>query len=136
MGFVSYELAMKLRFIGYNIPGRLYARFSETPDLFEDSAVKDWNTIFQKSTDSGTLKMCTAPTFDEVQRWLRNEKHIHIMLDCIGAKNWKPTVQDMYGDNDYVLEGKESRIGFNGFDSYEIALEVAINDIINKLVKA
>jgi hypothetical protein len=136
MEFVSFETAMKMRSLGYNVPGRLWShvKYDDSNELFKDSAINDWNTMFKNVP--GHEYMCTAPTLEEAQRWLRNVKGIHIMLDCIGAENWKPTVQEMYGAKDYVIEGTESRMGFNGFDSYEIALEVAINDVVNKLVEA
>ena len=136
MEFVSFETAMKMRSLRYNVPGRLWIgpKYKEVQELLEDSTIKDWNTMFVNNPENE--HMCTAPTLDEAQKWLRDVKGIHIMLDCIGAMNWKPTVQDMYRDNDYVLEGEESRMGFNGFDSYEIALETAINDVVNKLSEA
>ena len=134
--FVNFETAMKMRSIRYNVPGRLWSmsKYEGGAELFEESAVKDWNTMFENAP--GNEYMCTAPTLEEAQRWLRDVKGIHIMLDCIGAKNWKPTVQDMYGEKDYVIEGEESRMGFNGFDSYEIALDIAIKDVVNKLCEA
>lgn len=73
---------------------------------------------------------CTAPTQQMAMRWLRENHHIHIMVDCLGSSNYLPTIQITNSSKDVTVEGSESRIGGNGFDTYEEAVESALQYVL------
>ena len=75
-----------------------------------------------------------APTLQMAMKWLREIHNLHIMIDCIGAKNYIPTIQFTYFGKDIVVESKTSKIGGNGFDSYELACEAAIKYCLENLI--
>ena len=49
-----------------------------------------------------------------------------IITNELGSSNYLPTIQITNSSKDIVVEGSESRIGGNGFDTYEEAVEHAL----------
>lgn len=76
--------------------------------------------------DYNMIKAYPYITQQMAMRWLREKHHIHIMIDCLGSSNYLPTIQITNSSKDIVVEGSESRIGGNGFDTYEEAVEHAL----------
>ena len=76
----------------------------------------------------------TIPPLQMAMKWLREEHSIHIKIDCIGAKNYIPTIQFIYSGKDIVVESNTSKIGGNGFDSNEEACEAAIKYCLENLI--
>ena len=75
-----------------------------------------------------------APTIQMAMKWLRKVHKIHIMADCIGSENYISTIQFTHNSQDIMIEGKKSKIGGNGFDSYEEACEAAIKYCLENLI--
>lgn len=73
-------------------------------------------------------------TLQSAMKWLREAHNLNIMIDCVGSRNYIPTIQFMDNGKDITIEGKDSRIGGNGFDSYEDACEAAIKYCLKNLV--
>ena len=79
-------------------------------------------------------KVWAAPTLWVTMKWLREKHNIHIMIDCIGSKNYLPTAQYTNNSKDITIEGNESKIGGRGMDSYEEACETAIKYCLKNLI--
>lgn len=77
---------------------------------------------------------CSAPTLQMAMKWLRNQHNLHIMVDCIGSKNYMPTIQFIRNSKDIKVESDENKIGGNGFDSFEEACESAIKYCLENLI--
>lgn len=101
--------------------------------------VKGWrgDTIVDISKNGRYLKTeiditdsINCPTQQMAMRWLREKHHIHIMVDCLGSSNYLPTIQITNSSKDVAVEGSESRIGGNGFDTYEEAVESALQYVL------
>jgi len=75
-----------------------------------------------------------APTLQTAMKWLRNQHNLHIMVDCIGSKNYMPTVQFICNSKDIKVESDKNKIGGNGFDSFEEACESTIKYCLEKLI--
>ena len=79
-------------------------------------------------------KVWAAPTLWAVMKWLREVHNLHIMVDCIGAENYIPTIQFTRNSKDIEIKSKISKIGGNGFDSNEQAIDAAINYCLENLI--
>jgi len=67
-----------------------------------------------------------CPTIQAVCRWLREEHFIHIMVDCLGRKNYLPTIQMTNSDVDKVMS--------DSFDTFEEAMETAIEYCLTEII--
>lgn len=122
--FVSPKLARLLERCGYKEACvRQYAYDNAVIDGFIDPDIH--------CMGKGSV-LC--PTIQAVCRWLREEHFIHIMVDCLGRKNYLPTVQMTKSDVDKVINGNESKIGGNGFDTFEEAMETAILYCLTEII--
>lgn len=74
------------------------------------------------------------PTLQMAIKWLRNQHNLHIMVDCIGSKNYMPTIQFIRNSKDIKVESDKNKIGGRGFDSFEDACEAAIKYCIENLI--
>lgn len=86
------------------------------------------------SYPSETQEWYSAPTLQMVMKWLREVHGFHIMVDCIGSENYMPTIQFIHTSKDIDIKSKTSKIGGNGFDSYEQACEEAIKYCLENLI--
>ena len=76
----------------------------------------------------------TIPTLQMAMKWLREVHNLHIMVDCIGAENYMPTIQFTRNGKDIEIKSKISKIGGNGFDSYEQAIDASIKYCLENLI--
>lgn len=120
--YVSYDTAKQLKEVGYPQNGHCHCFETRHRTWFYN------NDPHMKYTYD-------CPTLDEAARWLINKKALHIMVDCIGKKNWVSTVQNMDSFEDWKIEGDVSKVGGRGHDSYEIVMEKAILKSIELLKK-
>ena len=125
--YVSFEVAKLLKEKGFD--AELLACY--TPDgLFARSyGIK---TYTNKSEDPAVR--CVCPTLQMAMKWLRKIHNLHIIVDCIGTENYMPTIQFTRNSKDIEIKSKTSKIGGNGFDSYEEACEAAIKYCLENLI--
>lgn len=97
--------------------------------LMEKGYIGATNTYFGK--DDINVKQITLQS---AMKWLREVHNLHIMVDCIGAENYMPTIQFTRNSKDIEIKSKISKIGGNGFDSYEEACETAIKYCLENLI--
>lgn len=85
-------------------------------------------TTREKAIEQCPPIIIDAPRYTEVVDWFRDMKNINIVVDFIGERNWLPTIQfvDLSVSEDIIVEGSETKIGGNGFDSFEKAVNAAI----------
>lgn len=92
---------------------------------------KNWNKKY--STNKNKI-MCSAPTQAALQKWLREEHNIHIVIDTtpsydsINGSKWKSTLYEPFTKLKWIT-GK-----YNIANSYEEALEDALYEGL-KLIK-
>lgn len=119
--FVPYEVAVKLKEKGY--PQRCCGEY----DMIGACYVKDGR--FYKDGCIAPVENCfTAPRIDQVLKWLREEKNIHIEIRLFTCG---------YGYDIYKIYPKE-RIVWSGTLEYETFEQAAIRGIeytINKLIQ-
>ena len=84
--FVPYELAVKLKEKGLNIPFYFFYRTDENGEFIHHALVANPLVYCEKIDDEVVI----APTISQVLKWLREEKKIHIMVDI-----WKVNVDDI-----------------------------------------
>lgn len=108
---VGYDVAKLAKEKGFDVPTFGYYRI-DTKDWYRTDVYDDWN--------DSTIRY-SAPTQSLLQRWLREEKGIHIIID--GGFQWGvEDLQRHFMDRDIQVE-----IGaFGLFDTYEEALHDAL----------
>lgn len=126
--FVSFETAKLLKEEGFDEECRaFYVKSKECGiELFPSSRSYNYN--------DDDYPRISAPTLQLAMKWLREVHNFHIMVDCIGAENYIPTIQFTWSSQDIEIKSKTSKIGGNGFDSYEQACEAAIKYCLENLI--
>lgn len=74
--FVTFEIAKKLKDLGFNIPFFFFYR-TDDDDKFIHHAMVNNPLIYGESIDD---EVVIAPTVSQVLKWLRDEKKLHIMI--------------------------------------------------------
>lgn len=121
--YVSLEMAKRLAKCGFNWPVRGF--YDWKGSLCTKCPVEaNYNIDY-----NGADPWYSAPTIEVVNKWLRDEKRYHIMIDCHGTKNWLPTVQHMVSAKDYELH--PTGYEFEGYESYDDAMEASINKALD-----
>lgn len=110
--FVPYELAVKLKEKGY--PQRCIGEF----DMIGACYVKD-GRLYEDGCIAPVENCFTAPRIDQVLKWLREEKNIHIEIKLFTCG---------YGFDIYKIHPKE-RIVWSGTLEYETFEQAAIRGI-------
>jgi hypothetical protein len=112
--FVSYEIALKLKELGYNEPCLTYY-YELTSNLRTHLAIDIRNAW----TYSGNKKLgfTLAPLYQQVFKWLRNKYDINFSINTIYSKYNENTSKKYSGviDNKTVF----TNVGF--YDTYEEA---------------
>lgn len=75
MEFVNFELAKKLKDLGYNVP---FFFFYRTDDQLIHHAVVGQPLVYGKYVDN---EVVIAPTISQVLNWLEVEKQIYILVE-------------------------------------------------------
>lgn len=142
--YVSYDLAIRLKKAGFNLPCSHYYTKENTTDDYvwiTTSAFtpEDWNSGRNKEPDF--LKpLCSAPTLAQAQKWLREAKHVHVWVysefkqgDKPESVRWYFTSQPLY----YIRVQTISKVHGANFPTYESALsagiEAALDILTNKI---
>ena len=121
--FVSYEIALKLKNLGFDEPCITYY-FELTSNLRTHLAIDIRNAW----TYSGNKKLgfTLAPLYQQVFKWLRNKYDIDISINTIYSKYNENTSKKYSGviDNKTVF----TNVGF--YDTYEEAELECLNKLI------
>lgn len=122
MDFVNFDFAKKLKYKGYP---HGYNRFGYRPIYSDEYTIKYISNIgaYEKGYYGENIP---CPTIDEVLKWLRNEKKIHIVIQASFNEGYWWEVIDF---NREVPE-----YGDNEFDSYEQAAIAGIEYVIDNLI--
>lgn len=140
--YVSFETAKLLKekgFVGSGMIGITCGAYSESAYErgcgIETESGKEVGLVYDDLDNTELANdEYLRPTQAVAMKWLREIKALHIMVDCIGSKNYLPIVQNTGNSHDYKVEAKHSKIGGNGFDSYEQACEAGIKYCLENLV--
>ena len=132
--FVTHEQAIKLKELGFDWDcnhyyenGKLYEGVvdeDEDPDINSDYPTTYGNYNFTKQT-------CSAPTLAQVQKWLREVKHIDIDIDSVYHR-LDTGDKVMYGLRIGVQRTFQKEFYLN-HDTYEQALSSGIDTALKIL---
>lgn len=137
--FVPFDLAVKLKDKGFNIPFYFYYRTDD--ELLHHAHITNPLVYGDKVDD----EVIIAPTISQVLKWLRGEKKIHIE-PCILADAdtdadgkvineftyWSFSIMSIAtGDMIYF---EYERIDFRRFDTYEHAAIAGIEYVLDNLI--
>lgn len=117
--YVSYEIAKKLKENGFREP--CFSHFTNTGTVWNCRDMEDFNSY-------EWLDVYSRPTLWQAQKWLRNEKGIHIEIYVNIKGTWNSKVINL-NDSATALSGSITR------DSYEEALSAGIEaalEILNE----
>ena len=117
--YVSFETAKLLKEKGFDEPCVYVYRHDGSEDIWD--------------ADKEVIA-CQKPTLQMAMKWLRDVHNFHIMIDCIGAENYMPTIQFTRNGKDIVVKSKISKLGGNGFDTCEQACEASIVYCLENLI--
>lgn len=100
MEFVNFSIAKKLKEKGFtcNYPFAMYNEFGYFHPLYTSCEETLFNCMFGNrgyyDYDDFDETDCIAPTISQVLKWLREEKKLHICIDC-WDKTWGYDVIDL-----------------------------------------
>lgn len=121
--YVNFEIAKLLKEKGFGKRLNEFCPYSYSTFFGE--------TDLRKGMEHQTY----APTIQRAMKWLREVHDFHIMVDCLGAENYMPTIQFTRSSKDIEIESGKSKFGGNGFDSYEEAVVAAMRYCLENLVR-
>jgi hypothetical protein len=112
--FVSYEIALKLKELGFDEPCITYY-YELTSNLRTHLAID----IHNAWTYSGTNKLgfTLTPLYQQVFKWLRNKYAIDFSINTIYSKYNENTIKQYSG----VIDNKTMYINVGFYDNYEEA---------------
>lgn len=116
--FITFEIAKKLKEKGFN--WKVNAYYGKHDNLFVIHPAMDMNDSYYGHS---------APTIDQVLKWLRNEKKIFINVDVRTNLEWYYEV--------WNINKKLSVLGnvdFNKSESYEESALAGIEYVIDNLI--
>ena len=115
---VTYEVAKLAKEKGFDEPTEMYYHISKNVEMAQDSLESTgYGRTFYNSLN---VNRCSAPTQSLLQRWLREEKKIHIEIYPVFSSSDKVK----YG-RWIVADAITMKIPIEYFDTYEQALEDA-----------
>jgi hypothetical protein len=128
--FVPYNIAKKLKDMGFDEPCISYY-----PDKDENiHYVTDGHNNVGVRSNSQFGIACSAPLWQQVTRWLRDERKINVYVDFfMNVKKWGSYSysQNLNGEQYAMERSMEKFIKMIKYDTYEEALESEITNIIN-----
>jgi hypothetical protein len=129
--FVSYEIALKLKELGFNEPCFTY--YYEFNSNLRTHLVVDINNAWTYSGNTN-FGFTLAPLYQQVFKWFREEKLIDLIVSRYQSRDDGDTYYYYQITNDYGIE--ETRHFKEGFFTYEEAelagLQKMIEIIENK----
>ncbi len=117
---VTYELAVKLKEKGFDIPFYFYYR---TDDKYLHHAMVTKPLVYCDKIDD---EVVCAPTISQVLKWLRKEK-IHIVIDFDNNMCWYFQIA-LYSTTNYEKESEHK------YNSYEQTALEGIKYVLNNLI--
>lgn len=123
MDFVTFKIAKKLKGLGFNKPFFFFYR-EDDEDKKVHHVFLSKPLIYCNAIDDEVI---IAPTIEQVLKWLREEKkiHIQILFACPPSK-WEYIIVEMTNN--------ELRETYTSFKSYEQAALAGIEDVLNDLI--
>ena len=132
--FVTYEIALKLKELGFNEP--CFSAYTESGNLMDIGDYSNDDKIGELEGHSHYIS-CTAPLYQQVTDWFREKHNIHIEIEltdntmqfyyqyCIvDSKNREHHDEDMIDQATRIYNYNER------FNTYEEAREQAILKVI------
>ena len=130
--YVSYETAKLLKGKGFDESCTHVYNIETGRNLEADFYTCRY--VYNSWLDKNEPRLIAASTLQMATKWLRDVHNLHIMVDCIGAENYMPTIQFTRNAKDIEIKSKISKIGGNGFDSHEQAIDAAIKYCLENLI--
>ena len=113
---ISFETAKLAKEKGFNLRTKYFFKEKYTDKIEYETvhfnhAESDWNEPFKFN-----LAECSAPTQSLLQKWLREEHHLHITIYSCSQESWMCRI---------THPGQSLECGMYGedYDTYEDALE-------------
>lgn len=124
---VTYELAVKLKELGYNIP---FFFFYRTDDKLIHHAMVNNSLVYGENIDD---EVVIAPAISQVLKWLREEKEIDIIIDLIITYNYNLERIREYSCRIYTSKLNKPKTTYC-FKSFEQAAIDGIKYVIDNLI--
>ena len=118
--FVSFNTAKQLKKSGFNGPSLARYNAENGEITISTETYLPWN-------DDCYVNLLCAPTLYDAQKWLRDEKGIHLSVHPMYDEDGIYYKYEIY--NDYFKDDHLVNVNFNGvpFKTYEQALDNAID---------
>lgn len=132
--FVTYDQALRLRELGFDWDCGYY--YNECNQKFMPNTNDSYgqlNTNDLLDNINRIWNCISAPTLSQAQKWLREVKRIHIVIDAVHRMNCDGTYAIFYP---YTIKDWEGKILNNfglGYECYESSLEEAIDEALELL---
>lgn len=124
--FVSFELAVKLKEKGLNIPFFFFYRTDENGKFIHHALVTN-PLVYSEKIDN---EVVIAPTISQVLKWLREEKKIHIEVMFIVPipNRVKYYITNIGGGRSFM------DVSDGHYETWEQATLAGIEYVLNKLI--
>lgn len=120
--FVTYEIALKLKELGFD--EKCIGVFSLSKTLYTPKT--DFDEIDE-------LHFIKAPLWQQALKWLRDKHHINIVVNFeLHMKWWFSVDKAPYTEDDDLIWYLAK--GFDGFETYEAALEAGLREALNLII--
>lgn len=143
--FLSYDMSVKLKEKGLNIP---FYFFYRTDDVYKQIHHSTSTKALEYSNKIIDKEVVIAPMYQQVFDWLRNEKNIDIEIDAsvnryiFGNKVYIPYISTYeefsIDDSPETIRYRQNKINppleFVHFFKWEDAADEAIKYVINELI--
>jgi len=134
--FVSYEIALELKKLGFDEP--CFSYYLE--DGTRIPASYSWEGTVYPSNADLLPEWCTAPTYSQCFKWFRSKyglMHIINPYDFTAEINYlnKRVVDDVYGDfipHDHLVDDEGEEIKHLSYEEAEIACLLELINICKK----
>jgi hypothetical protein len=125
--FVPYELALKLKQLGFDEPCAMYYR----PEM--DGSMQLWyhqderfdDAIGSQNSDKAEWVTCTAPLFQQAFRWFRENYSLYSLIGMHpNTKEWYSSYQNLNWSGKETLDfikTEDRRIRFKTYEEAELA---------------
>ena len=144
--FVNYEIALKLKELEYNEQDFAYYRLSyvENKEPFTATELEyfrerydNHNFRLELHKSAGAYAICTAPLYQQVQKWLREKHNMYVLLEETQTFSLITGIGFYYKIIKVDLDTKEHLKLFYSeyfYSTYEEAIKAAILESL-KLIK-
>jgi 5'(3')-deoxyribonucleotidase len=106
MEFVNFELAKKLKDLGYNVP---FFFFYRTDDQLLHHAMVGEPLVYGKYVDN---EVVIAPTISQILKWLSEKYSIHISTKPYPCEDGLMWLYEIRKFNEYISIVKVNKTGF------------------------